>query len=380
VRRDFTLVIPTCNRAQLLSALLSYLEAEKADCHILVLDSSRPDVLAANRARVRTSHLDVEFAAFPELEPGEKCRQGIRKVTTPFCALCADGDVVILEGMRQCLDALRRNPAASVAQGRSFGFQPRPDGDMELNNTVDLRATIEDLSPSARLGNLFRQYQTTNSGMFRTPVLLRIFDALQPMTKVLARDLLWSALTVIEGQSLHLSNFSYGRSMGSSDTYDHSHPLEWLCKDPEGLFAEYLRYRELLAAAVMRRPDNELQPDEVRDLLDLIHLRYLVQHAPDSVLEFITEQQIAGFDFADYPPHRQTYFPLYDAATIGAAAKSQALRAVHMRGRERSYLLFPNFYAPRGSESPQLDSVIRLIGILDRYPPVFGLELTPKGG
>jgi glycosyltransferase domain-containing protein len=376
--RDFTLVIPTCNRAQLLAALLSYLEAEKADCHILVLDSSRPDVLAANRARVGTSHLDVEFAAFPELEPGEKCRQGIRKVTTPFCALCADGDVVILEGMRQCLDALRRNPAASVAQGRSFGFQPRPDGDMELNNTVDLRATIEDLSPLARLGNLFRQYQTTNSGVFRTPALLRIFDALQPMTKVLARDLLWSALTVIEGQSLHLSNFSYGRSMGSSDTYDHSHPLEWLCKDPEGLFAEYVRCRELLAAAVMRRPDNELQPDEVRDLLDLIHLRYLVQHAPDSVLEFITEQQIAGFDFA--MPHRQTYFPLSDAATIGASAKSQALRAVHMRGRERCYLLFPNFYAPRGSESPQFDSVIRLIGILDRYPPMFGLELAPKGG
>jgi glycosyltransferase domain-containing protein len=378
--RDFTLVIPTCNRAQLLAALLSHLEAEKADCHMLVLDSSRPDVLAANRARVGTSHLDVEFAAFPELGPGEKCRQGIRKVTTPFCALCADGDVVILEGMRQCLDALRRNPAASVAQGRSFGFQPRPDGDMELNNTVDLRATIEDLSPLARLGNLFRQYQTTNSGVFRTPALLRIFDALQPMTKVLARDLLWSALTVIEGQSLHLSNFSYGRSMGSSDTYDHSHPLEWLCKDPEGLFAEYVRYRELLAAAVMRRPDNELQPDEVRDLLDLIHLRYLVQHAPDSVLEFITEQQIAGFDFANHWPHRQTYFPLYDAATIGASAKSQALRAVHMRGRERCYLLFPNFYAPRGSESPQLDSVIRLTGILDRYPPVFGLELAPKGG
>ena len=48
---DFTLVIPTYNRAQQLAALLSYLEAQNADCRVLVLDSSRPEALAANRQR-----------------------------------------------------------------------------------------------------------------------------------------------------------------------------------------------------------------------------------------------------------------------------------------------------------------------------------------
>ena len=45
--RDFTLVIPTYNRTQLVARLLAYLETEKADCRVLVLDSSHPEVLAA---------------------------------------------------------------------------------------------------------------------------------------------------------------------------------------------------------------------------------------------------------------------------------------------------------------------------------------------
>ena len=144
---DFTLVIPTYNRSQLLAALLRYLEAQNADCPVLVLDSSSPEELAANRERAAASSLDLEFAEFPDLEPSEKWRQGLRKVRTPFCSLCADDDIVILEGVRHCLVSLRSNLAASVVQGYSFSFVSRPDGDMELNNIVYFRPTIDDPSP-----------------------------------------------------------------------------------------------------------------------------------------------------------------------------------------------------------------------------------------
>ena len=55
---DFTLAIPTVNRAQPLAALLTYLEAERDDYRVLVLDSSKPEVMAANRARVQASSPD----------------------------------------------------------------------------------------------------------------------------------------------------------------------------------------------------------------------------------------------------------------------------------------------------------------------------------
>jgi hypothetical protein len=128
--RDFTLVIQTDNCAQRLATLLRYLETQNADCRVLVLDAGRVEVLALNRAHAAASSLDVEFAEFPDLDSTEKRRRGIHKVTTRFCALCTADDLVILEGVRGCIDVLRGSPAASVVVGRSFTFLPRPDGPM----------------------------------------------------------------------------------------------------------------------------------------------------------------------------------------------------------------------------------------------------------
>ena len=72
---DFTLVIPTYNRSQLLAALLRYLEAQNADCPVLVLDSSSPEELAANRERAAASSLDLEFAEFPDWS---RAKSGVR--------------------------------------------------------------------------------------------------------------------------------------------------------------------------------------------------------------------------------------------------------------------------------------------------------------
>lgn len=365
--RDFTLVIPTYNRPHLLAALLTYLERENPDCHVLVLDSSRPELLATNRARVAASNLDTEFSEFPSLDPAEKWRQGINQVRTAFCALCADDDVVILETLQQCLDVLRNNPAAAAVQGHSFTFLPRPDGDIELNNVVYFTPTIDDPSPLERLKRLFQRYQAPSYSVFRTPTIQAAFNTLQPVTEILARELLWSALTVIEGQLIRLPNFSYGRSMGPSATYEHWHPLEWLCKDPDGLYSAYLRYRKMLTAAVANRPGNAYQIEEIHRVLDLIHLRYLANHAPDSVLQFIIEQQMEGIDFTEYWSRYELHLPLYEAAGIGTASSSSELLTV--RGKERSYLLFPNFYAPLGTEPVQIPDIIRK---LDNYPTVDG--------
>jgi hypothetical protein len=230
-------------------------------------------------------------------------------------------------------------------------------------NSVYCGATINDASPLERLDKLLQHGQAPSSGVFRTPALQRIFDALRPMTKTFSRELLWSALSVVDGQLIGLSDFTYGRRVDPSDIY--GNPLEWFCRDPDDLFVEYLRYRELVLAALMRRPDNDLQPEETRNLLDLIHLRYLVRHAPDPVLEFIAEQEIV----AEYWPCRENSsassrsFRGRDAGGLGGVGTHEHT------GTRASYVLSPNFYAPPKMESPQLNSIARPIGTLDGYRP-----------
>jgi hypothetical protein len=104
-------------------------------------------------------------------------------------------------------------------------------------------------------------------------------------------------------------------------------------------------------------------------MLDLIHLRYLARHAPDSAVKFITEQQISGIDFAEYWPRHEIHLPLYDAAGIRPSPGTEGFGPLSIRGRERCYHVFPNFYAPRGIASPQLDELVRLISVLDGYKP-----------
>jgi hypothetical protein len=164
--------------------------------------------------------------------------------------------------------------------------------------------------------------------------------------------------------------------MGPSKPYDYWHPLEWFSKDPESLFAEYLRYRGLTAAAIIQRPDNEHQLDEIHEMLDLIHLRYLARHAPDSAVKFITEQQISGIDFAEYWPRHEIHLPLYDAAGIQPSPGTEGFGPLSIRGRERCYHVSPNFYAPRGIASPQLDEVVRLISVLNGYRAALDADIA----
>ena len=376
--RDFTLVIPTYNRAQQLAALLSYLETEKADCRVLVLDSSRPEVLAANRERVAASSLDVEFAEFADLEPDRKVASGH-----------SQSHNTVLRAVRgrrprdpgRCAALSRHPQEQSLGLGGAGLFFHLPAATRRRHGIEQYRVFPTDHRRPFAAGaphKLFQQYQALNYGVFRTPTLQRILDALQPMTQTLARELLWSALTAISGHVIRLPHFSYGRSMGPSAAYDYWHPLEWLCKDPDSLFAEYLRYRELTAAAIIKRADNEHQLDEIHDMLDLIHLRYLARHVPDSAVEFIAEQQISGANFAEYWPRHEIHLPLYEAAGIRPSPELEKLGPLSIRGPERSYHLFPNFYAPRGIDSPQMADIVRLINVLDGYRAVVRATVPPK--
>jgi hypothetical protein len=67
--------------------------------------------------------------------------------------------------------------------------------------------------------------------------------------------------------------------------------------------------------------------------------RYPARRVPDTALEFIAEQQMAGFDFAGYWPRYSTRFPLSEAAAHnGNSGSSEVSSLVNMRGREQSLI------------------------------------------
>jgi glycosyltransferase domain-containing protein len=368
--QDFTLVIPTYNRPKQLAALLAYLGATGSDYRILILDSSEAKPRVANRKLAESAKLKLDYIEFPsETHPFNKFKEGVDKVATQFCALCADDDLVVPDGVKRCLEALRSNPQASVAQGYSFSFLCHADGTMDLGNILYFSSTIDDATPLERVAKLFTRYQAATYGNYRTPILQRIFDTLKPMTSILARELLGTALAAVGGEMIRVPCFSHGRSMDSSESYEHWHPLEWFANDPQGLFWEYRHYRELITQAVLKRPDNSHDAAAVRRVLDLIHLRYMAKHAPDGALAFMTEQKMLGVPFEAYWPRPEIHQPLYEAARIGTSAAGSMHVAVQKSSRRsgRTYNLHPNFFAPLGTDAPPERAVTDLLHNLDHY-------------
>jgi hypothetical protein len=98
-------------------------------------------------------------------------------------------------------------------------------------------------------------------------------------------------------------------------------------------------------------------------------MRYLVKHAPDSALEFISGQQMAGIDFADYWPRHEIQLPLYAAAGVQASAGAKDFGPRKIQGRGRSYIIYPSFYAPQEAPLPRLDQILGLTDMLDNYQP-----------
>lgn len=364
-----TLVIPTHNRAPVLAALLAYLKSTGSEWRVLVLDSSHPDIMAVNRANASQSGLNIELLDLTAADTiVEKWRLGIRNVQTPYCLICADDDLILVEGVRHCLELMEQERSASVVQGYSFSFLPLPDGNMELNNVAYFTPSITQPTPLERVAQQFQQYQATVYGLYRTPVLQHIMEDISGLTAILSRELLWSALSVVQGAVIRVPIFTNGRSMGPSQDYEHWHPLEWLSKSPEGLTREYQNYRRLLTDATLKHPENTGDAAHVERILDLIHLRYLVKHAPDSALGFITNQQFERVSFKEYWPDHKIHIPLYEAAGIGARDQSkEVLKPVKVSGRDRTYTVLPNFYAALGTEGLTFESVAKLIAQLDNY-------------
>lgn len=286
--RDFTLVIPTYNRPRELRALLYFLRSTHPELKFIVLDSSEDK--APVREIVSENHL-IDYP--PDTHPFDKFLDGARRVETEYCQICADDDVVLLDGVSQCLEALRAKPNAVCVKGGTWSFTWNPDepATMHLADGYQLRPSFEQETGAQRLIALFEYYSATVYAVHRTDRLRSCLAAAANMKTLMGKELLCSAMAVVTGPVLSVDVLTHGRSMGKSVLpYRNWHPLEFFCNNAVGLGQEYGVYRSRLGFALLG--ELRMTPDFAMRLVDLIHLRYLVQHCPREVLDYLLQCQL----------------------------------------------------------------------------------------
>ncbi|WP_029008349.1 TIGR00180 family glycosyltransferase [Azospirillum halopraeferens] len=332
----FTLVVPTYNRSHLLSALLRMLSAQGADFPVMVLDSGREEHRAHTRALLPAVDLRVDYREYDSATaPFDKFRDGFLHVTTPYCALCADDDLVMVDGVRACVDVLERAPDHVAAHGYYFSFLDQGHRGVDLLNVPYYGPGIAGDGALGRIGELLHNYQAITYAVYRTSALQRIFSRLAAVRSVMFAELLSGVMTAAMGKVARVPCVYNGRSARPSEHYENWHPLEWLIRDPAGLAVAYAGYRDILLSELAERPDLEPVADGGARALDLMHVFFLMRNAAFDVRRdshgFIIRQVLSGRSPAEFwsddaiqgPLHDQHYAELNrDDDTVGAAAGS----------------------------------------------------------
>lgn len=289
--KDFTLIIPTYNRPRHLKALLGFLEETAPGVKLLVLDSS--DEKDAGLAALAPT---LRFP--PDIHPFDKFLAAVKKVRTSYCMLLADDDVVLRGGLEACVIALRHNPDAVCARGCQFMFDP----DGTISPGAIMPPAIDQPTALERMARMMHHFYGAIYSVYRVDDLHRALAGAEKMRTFLGKELMTSALAAVAGPILAVNVVLFGRSSGQSHTYVDWHPVDFFLNNADGLGAEYAAYRKQLAAAINEQ--QELPEGAALRGVDAAHYRYLVQHSPLDVLDYLVKCRTEGCAF-DLAPELQ---------------------------------------------------------------------------
>jgi glycosyltransferase domain-containing protein len=275
---ELTLVIPTYNRPEHLARLLEYYREKTSLSSVLILDSSEPDISARN-ARLASEYGErFRHVIFPSTLPfASKLKEGLGLVGTPYCAFCADDDVIFLSGLGDALDYLRAHPDYVCVDGIYLHFF-RSDQDIQLRIEY-ARKGIDAGHPGARVFRLYQKYQSLFYGVFRTSDLRDIFAGVCRNPSLHFQELFQATAALLIGKSYRLPVFYSGRQQceAAEPTRDKWQTSYWFADDRVEFMEHYVSYRsELWEFYTTHGAEPRLDKDAFYKSMDLAHAVFLV--------------------------------------------------------------------------------------------------------
>jgi glycosyltransferase domain-containing protein len=392
---QFTLIIPTYNRPPELARLLTFLARLRINFPVLVLDSSEPTAQQANRYIVDKSGLNIRYEVFTtDISPWLKFLNGSEMVRTPYCAFCADDDVVLPDSLETIVRYLESHPDFSVAHGWYCTFYNTSH--IGITSSVYRGPSLDQEDPLARLLALMKNYEAVTYGVYRTGVMQRVLRDVQGVDSLVCRELLGGALAVAMGKIARLPVFYYCRSLGPSNSHNHWHPLDILISAPDKLYSDYAAYRVILLNHLKSKSYNQYPEPELVTLIDLIHFRYLSDYVKPPVMEYLIEQVMARKPKPEIMQGvwsklaqqssqpvvrylsgnrllrklRDRFFPgfrLHDFRRLSVPTGQRKMRSITADGRSREYVFFQEFLEPFASMNGLEQEISKIVSTLDNY-------------
>ncbi len=290
--QDITLIIPTFNRSQFLARLLNYYAAKKTPIHFLILDSSDEPTKTINESLYSILGERCRYVAFPPSMPvATKLLEGLKLVKTPFCAFCADDDLVFIEGLSQALAFLHKNPDYVCADGIYLNFNQI---ETNVHLTVEYATKgINTADPGVRVFRFYQKYESLFYGVFRTQQALTIFSGVVKNPSLHYQELFQASGALLLGKSHRLPEFYAARQhCNPADmTRDKWQTYYWFADNPKEFLEHYLIYREELWRLYQTTVEPHYLQEEFFKILDLAHAMYFGTGCPPAYFHSVLQSK-----------------------------------------------------------------------------------------
>jgi glycosyltransferase domain-containing protein len=243
---NHTLVIPTYNRPALLKRLVTYYCKRAPGMPLLVLDSSEPEIAAANAAALQRINADVKHQIFPsDLPMAVKLSRGLADVTTPTVSFCADDDLVFPDGLREALAFLKDHADYVSAHGLYLNFTEAAAQTIVIAKEYAGESN-KAAHPGARIFRLMQNYESLFYGAFRTADLREIFAGVASIPTLHYQELFQSVAALIKGKVKRFPTFYAARRSGpeAEPGRDKWQTYYWFAADPGEFVQHYVAYRD----------------------------------------------------------------------------------------------------------------------------------------
>lgn len=279
---DHTLVIPTYNRPQFLTRLLGYYSERAPQLKLLVLDSSRPEIVEKNAHALAAYRGAIRHIGFPQTEPMvSKIARGLEEVATSYVSLCADDDIVFPDGLRAATAFLAENTDYVSAHGLYLNFRV---ADHQVYLEREYSGTGNEAEhPGARIFFLCQNYESLFYAAFRTTDLRQISAAASALPSLHFQELFQSVAALIKGKVKRFPKFYAGRQScePAEPTRDRWQTYYWFADDPAELIHHYSSYRnEIWRFYDAHAAAPRLSENEFCRVLDLAHAVYFSARCP----------------------------------------------------------------------------------------------------
>lgn len=226
-----TVVIITYNRPTYLKRILDYFKANGAGLEFIIVDSSFAEDQVSNQKIVDfyNNQEGVKFTRYSYAEStslGVKSADGVSKVKTEYCVLCADDDFVVPRGIEESIFFLDANPDFVAAHGKYISFRLNKNGSSEPKFCWQLAYPFQsNISPDPikRFMQNLVDYFPTMYAVYRTEVFKNIWRGIVDSGLDLKYfgELLASILPLLYGKMKILDVFHCARQEDSAYAISH---------------------------------------------------------------------------------------------------------------------------------------------------------------